>query len=81
MWKRVALAACVGFLVSILWMLLGFVLFNAGTGLIADLYYAVARIVCPIFPVTSNYEAYGPFANGALYAFVTGIVLRIRGRS
>jgi hypothetical protein len=61
-------------------MFLGLVLFNAPNGRIADLYYLGGDIVCPIFPVNSSHDVYGPFVNALLYASVAWILLRATKR-
>ncbi len=52
----VGFAAGIGFAVAAFWMLLGFILFNANSPLIGTLYYAGARIVCPIFSIISMHS-------------------------
>lgn len=41
----------------------------------ADLYYIGGEIVCPIFPVNSAHDVYGPFVNALLYASIAWILL------
>lgn len=76
--KRILLAAMVGFCVPILWLILGFVVFNAHNGPLAALYYLGAHLLCPIFPVTSSNFEFGPPVNACLYGIGTWLILSIR---
>ncbi len=80
MLKCIAFAALTGFLAAICWIILGFVFFNAHNGWWADLYYLGARLVCPIFPITSTSFEYGPPINACLYGFVMWLFLVLRKR-
>jgi len=76
--KYIAFAALFGFLIALFWMILGFLLFNGPNGRIADLYYLGGKLVCPVFPVTSANNAYGPFLNASIYALAMWIILRLK---
>jgi hypothetical protein len=76
--KYIALAALFGFLIAAFWMVLGFILFNVPNGRIADLYYLGGELVCPIFPVNSPHDIYGPLVNAFLYASVMWMALQVK---
>jgi len=59
-------------------MVLGFILFNAPNGRIADLYYLGGELLCPIFPVNSAHDIYGPLVNAVLYASVMWMGLQVK---
>src|SRR5450432_4162777 len=73
MWKFIGIAAAIGFLIEISWMFLGFLMFNAPNGSVANLYYLGGEIVCPIFPVNSRFDLYGLLVNPLLYGAVAWI--------
>ncbi len=79
--KRIVIVAAVGFCVPIFWLILGFLIFNGGNGLTTDLYYLGARLLCPIFPVTSSHFEFGPPINAFVYGLVTWLVLSVRRRN
>jgi hypothetical protein len=58
-------------------MFLGLLLFNEPNGRIADFYYLTGEIICPIFPVNSAHDVYGPIVNAILYMAVAWIALKM----
>ena len=76
MWKFIGIAAAIGFLIEISWMFLGFLMFNAPNGSVANLYYLGGGMVCPIFPVNSRFDLYGLLVNPLLYGAVAWTIAR-----
>jgi len=79
MWKRITICGVFGFVIAGFWMCLGLLMFNEPNGKIADLYYTTGKLVCPIFPVSSSHDLYGPPINAFLYAIVAWIILTAIG--
>lgn len=80
MQRRVTISALVGLLLSLLWIILGFLQFDSDTGRLSHIYFLVGDIVCQIFPVNSSFGMFGPAINPFVYASIAWIILQFSKR-
>jgi hypothetical protein len=75
----ISIGAIVGFMMSIIWGIVEFLLFNTKDSRFTDILFVVSRVTCPPWLLNDFWGDIGsPFLNGVLYGGATWMFCALR---